>query len=178
MGYKKLFWGFIFMFDFRIGNLDILPDIIGYILFYIALNYLEDRNTYFGNAKKFALPMIFVSIFDIYQVSIPIQELGNEPLGFFAIIIGSIIAIVNLFMVYNICKGIAREADKIQDYDLSAKATFRWKLYLANSIILLTGILIPPILAIFLIFIVIFAIVTYLLMLGLMRTSAERLEIY
>ncbi|WP_113672144.1 hypothetical protein [Vallitalea guaymasensis] len=174
MGFNKLFWGFIFLFDFRIGGIDILPDIIGYILFYQGLSILEEKNEYFGKAKKFAFPMIFLAIFDIYQPQI--NEIGGNPLGVIGILMGITSLILGIMMVYNICNGIANEARLTNNHQLESQANNRWHLYLINNIIIIAGIIIPMIIGVFFIVIIIFSLVTYVLMLGLMKTASHTLE--
>lgn len=176
MGFKKLFWGFIFLFDFRISGLDILPDIVGYILFYQGLSILEERNEYFSRAKRFAFPMIFISIIDIYQVTVPINELGSTSVGLFGVLFGLISVIINLLMVYNICLGIAKEASIINNSELKSKAINRWKLYLINNVIIIVGMLLPGLIGVLFFIILIVSITSYLLMLGLMNIASYKIE--
>ncbi len=176
MGYKKLFWGFVFLFDFRINGFDVLPDFIGYILFYQGLAMLEDRNEYFNKAKSFALPMILISIFDIFQVTVPINQIGSSTFGLFSIVIGIIVSVINLLMVYNICLGIATEARVIGNLDLESKAISRWKLYFFTNVIILLSILLVSLLGVLFFVIIIISIISYILMLGLMNLASEKLE--
>ncbi|MCM1988267.1 hypothetical protein [Oceanirhabdus seepicola] len=176
MGFKNLFWAFIFLFDFRIGGFDILPDIIAYILFYKGLNMLSDRNENFDKGKVLAIPLIFLSILDIYQVNIPISDIGNVSFGALWILIGIVHTIVNLMMIYRICMGIAEEARVINDNDLELKAHNRWKMYLIINIILLVSIIIPSLLGVLFFVIFIISIINYILMLGLMNMASNRLE--
>jgi hypothetical protein len=46
-----LFWGFIFLFDFRLFGFDILPDFIAYILFVQGLSILAERSKNFIGGK-------------------------------------------------------------------------------------------------------------------------------
>ncbi|WBW95606.1 hypothetical protein [Oceanirhabdus sp. W0125-5] len=174
MGYKNFFWAFIFLFDFRIGGFDILPDIIAYILFYSGLNKLSDRNENFAKGKVFAIPLIFLSIFDIYQVRVPFNEIGNVSYGGVLILLGIVHTIINLMMIYRICMGIAEEARLNSDYDLEEKALKRWKLYLIVNIALYVLMILPIPLLLFVILII--SIVNYFLMLGLMNMASNRLE--
>lgn len=176
MGFKKIFWGFIFLFDFRIGGFDILPDIIAYILIYQGLSIIAERNENFEKAKSLSFPLIFISILDIYQVTIPLNEIGNNSLGILGIIIGIVLVIINLLMVYRICIGIAEEARLINDTDLDTKAIHRWKLYLVNNIIILVCLLLPILLQMLFIVILIISVVSYLLMVGLMNMASDKLE--
>ncbi len=52
----KLWWGvMIMLFDVRIFGVDILPDIVGIILIYIAVTELEAYNEDFKNVKSLSL---------------------------------------------------------------------------------------------------------------------------
>ncbi|MCT4598270.1 MAG: hypothetical protein N4A50_10385 [Vallitalea sp.] len=172
MGYKKLFWGFIFLFDFRFNGFDILPDIIAYILFYQGLTILEEKNEFFGIAKKFTIPMIVISIFDIYQPQM--NEFGSNSLGVFGILLGIISVVLGLIIIYNICKGIGHEARLINNVELESQSNNRWLLFLINDIFIMIGIILP--MGILVIFILIFSLVTYFLMLGLMNTASNILD--
>ncbi len=52
-GFGSIFWGFLFMFDFRIQGVDILPNFIGYLFMFlgwgiclhIILNLVTRKNT-------------------------------------------------------------------------------------------------------------------------------------
>ena len=174
MAYSKLLWGFIFLFDLRIGGFDVLPDIIGYIFFYQGLSILEDKNEFFSNAKKFALPMIFISIFDIYQVSNP-NEFSNNSLGILGIILGLIVVVINLMMVYNICFGIASEARETNNFELESKANSAWKLYLISNILISFSIILLGILQFLFIIVLVVSIIAYIMMLRLMKAASNEL---
>jgi len=176
MGFRNLFWAFIFLFDFRINGFDILPDIIAYILFYRGLTMLSNRNENFDKGKVLAIPLIFLSILDIFQVNIPISEIGNISFGVGWIVIGLVHTIINLMMIYRICMGIAEEARVINDNDLELKAINRWKTYLMISFAIYLSIIIPSLIGVLFIIIFIISIINYLLMLGLMSMASNRLE--
>ena len=176
MGFKNLFWAFIFLFDLRIGGFDILPDIIAYILFYTGLNKLSNRNENFAKGKVFAIPLIFLSIFDIYQVNIPISNMGNGSFSALWILIGIVHTIINLMMIYRICMGIAEEARVINENELELKALNRWKMYLIINITLYVFVIIPSLLGVLFFVILIVSVINYFLMLGLMNMASNRLE--
>ncbi|MDF2673496.1 MAG: hypothetical protein K0R09_1761, partial [Clostridiales bacterium] len=67
-GFNKLYWGFLFiMIDFKLQGVDVLPDIVGYILFVIGFGMLASCSEYFSKAKSFDTPMIIISLFSIYE---------------------------------------------------------------------------------------------------------------
>ena len=176
MPYKKLLWGFIFMFDLRINELDLLPDFIGYIFFYQGLSMLADENEHFYKGKGLAFPMIFLSIFDLYNNPTPSYGLQEQILGgfstFFSTVIFFLSVFISILMVYKICMGIAVEAEKIGAYDLEKKSMDRYKLFLLNNFLLFLGFLMP----ILIIPIIIFSLVSYYLLVDLMNIASRHLD--
>lgn len=169
MSYKKIFWGFIFLIDLRINGVDLLPDIIGYILIFIGLGMLADRNDNFYKAKVIAFPLIFLAILDIYQINVSLDRAGT-----FGILISIITTIINLVMVYRICIGISQEANKVNDIELESKAIKSWKLYLIYNIIFLI-MFIPGLMQIAFILVFILSIIAYVVILRLLNTASYRL---
>ena len=67
-GFDRFFWGFLFiMIDFRIQGFDVLPYIIGFILFALGFKALAEQNSYFAKAKTINLVMVILSLFQIYD---------------------------------------------------------------------------------------------------------------
>lgn len=168
MNYRKLFWGFIFLFDFRIGGFDILPDIIGFILIFIGLNAMKDLNPHYRRSSVLALPLIFISFFDIYQNP-------SAQASMFNILIGIAVGVLSILTVYGICMGIADEAGKTGDSELGGKALNRWKLYLVTNIIILAAVAIPVLASVLFIPALILSLVSYVLMLMLMKDAEHGL---
>lgn len=173
MGFKRIFWGFIFLFDLRFNNFDILPDFIGYILIVSGLGLLLDLNPRFEAARKFALPLIFLSLFDIYQVNIPLNYFSLQPATALIFVLGLISAVLNLLLVYNLCTGIAERAGELGKTELESTARSRWNMYLFMHICLWLAVFLAYIAPPVILAIIIFSLIVYGLMLGLM-TMAER----
>lgn len=175
MGFNKILWGFIFLFDFRINGFDILPDFIGYILIFLGLKMLAERNENFNKAKLLALPLIFLSLLDIYQTQDNAQVVSHS---FFVEIIGIAFMVISLIMVYRICLGISEMAGMKSDTELEIKAMQRWKIYLISEILLLSVIIIPSFFALLFFPIVIFSFVAYILILLLLKDAERRLDLH
>src|SRR5690554_2950696 len=127
-GFRKFFWGFLFfMIDFKLAGFDILPDIVGFILFAMGFNILAAQSTYFQKAIKFNIVMIFVSIFYIYEF--PVQEAGMNinPLG---ILVSIVSLVLSLIIVYNLFMGIKEMAQAQEKRGLFVVAHIRWKQFL------------------------------------------------
>lgn len=179
--FNNLKWGFLMiMLDFRIAGIDLLPDFIGYIIFFSSLGYLASQNEYFEKAKNLSIAMIVLSFFTIYQKTNNIANnysLGN-PVMFF---IGLIALIVDLILVYNIFQGINQMAS-IQNKDyLISESDECWKYYLILCFVPLIAIIlmfIPVVLALFLICLVAFAIYVIYKIYKFMGKCSDELTMY
>lgn len=180
VGFSKIFWGFIFLFDFRFNGVDIIPDFIGFILIYFGLQKLVEKNNNFELAKNLAFPLIFISVFDIYQIQKP--ENNIITMSGIGLIIGVVFTILNLIMVYRICLGISEIANERSENELATKSMNRWTLYLINQIIIwfmsLTSFVFKNSLAILVLPVIIFSFVVYILMLMLFKEAGDTLENY
>ena len=181
MGFSKIFWGFLFSFDFRIQGFDILPDIIGYWLIYLGLKELVSMGAHFAKAKKYSVILGIISVFDLYQVQMPLQQFNVGPLTGLVILMGIIIAIIDLLMVFHLCHGIAELAEGRGIIDLKTIALNRWKYYLylrvATVVVGPIALIIPPLVMLLFIPLIIISIIVFVLMMGLMK-QAEYLFIY
>lgn len=126
--FKKFYWGFFFtLLDFKIQGFDILPDIVGYILFYLGFKILLDASQHFTHAKNYDIVMIILSIFTIYEKPVQNQGININPFG---LVIGIISLIFSLFTVYHLFMGIKEMAEE-RDFDFIADdADRRWNQYL------------------------------------------------
>jgi hypothetical protein len=167
MGFIPLFWGFLFMFDFRVNTFDILPDFIGYILFFIGLSKLAHLHEVFRKARPVSAILIIISLPSIVEFQVT---------GVF--ILFSVVHIaLDLFMVYMICQGIQFIAHKHGDSLLERSAAKRWRLYwilqLAVILSYIGSLTVPSLIAGFIIPIFVFSILVLVLMMGLMRSSSK-----
>lgn len=172
-GFGKLFWGFLFiMINFRIQGVDILPDIIGYVLFSISFSILAPQSIHFKKAMNFNIAMIILSIFSIYQQ--PAQGGGVQfgPFGFFGILISIASFILNLLVIYNLFMGIRDMAEEREQSDISLEANKRWDQYLLlqiAGILTFIVIFIPPLAVVYLIAMFIASIVLTVILMGFMK---------
>lgn len=134
-GLNKLFWGFIFiMLSFRIQGFDILPDVVGYLLFAFAFKDLISSSDFFSKASKYNIALIVLSIFSIYERPTQAEGIHLGSLGILGVIIGIAALILNLLVVYNIFMGINEIAYTQEKYDLAEDSQKKWKLYLMLQI--------------------------------------------
>lgn len=176
MGYSALFWGFIFQFDLRINRFDLLPDFIGYLLFLSGFAKLSARSRWFERARRCALPLVLLSIPSVYTVYLPGDPAAWSMLGVLASLA---MLILDLGMVYSMCRGIESEAKRSLYSDLARSAIARWQLYLASALLLpffmLLGLGSPGAASALFIPLFLFTLFVLVVMLDLVRTAGRRL---
>lgn len=150
-GFRKLFWGFLFiLLDFRINGFDILPNIVGYIFFAVGLSILAEKSFYFIRARNFNIPMIILSFFSIYQK--PAQGNGIQlgTLGLLSIPLAIASMVLSILVVYNIFKGIKEMAENQGQMEIYSEAGTRWNqfLLLQVAVVLVFVLIFIPVLAI------------------------------
>ncbi len=128
--FKKLFWGFLFiLINFRIMGVDILPDFIGYSLFFMALGELEENNYRFSTAKNLSILMIITSLFTIYEVQSQ-RGIFSTPFGGFGILISIAAFIIMMILIYNLFMGIRDLAMQRNMNEIACEAEERWRGYM------------------------------------------------
>lgn len=177
MGFNKLFWGLLFMFDFRINRIDILPDFIGYILILSGLNILQEESEYFQSAKKYAILLIFLSLPSIWGWQI--DDAFRGGLFAFVFFVGIVVTVLYIVLINYICKGISEMALRKENYTLDESANKRWSYFLvveiASLILLILSILVPQIALFIAIPLLIASLVILILLMNLMKMAQEEL---
>lgn len=168
------------MFDFRIQGLDILPNFIGYLFMRSGLRNLSSYSSEFGNASKYSIPLVILSLFSLYQIQTPVGYVTINPifLGLFAV--GMITTVLDLLLVYHLCLGIIDLAKEQFNNTLQELANNRWKYYLICKVIFTIwfplGVVAPFLLAIGFIPMFIMSIVVLGLMMALMKKAQGSLQ--
>jgi hypothetical protein len=178
MGFNYLFWGILFsFFDFRIQGIDILPDIIGFILIFNGANKLVHISERFSVASKFAIPLMVLSIFDIYQRPHPGggMEFQQSMIG---MLVGLAIGVLIIILFYHICKGIEEKALELGLHELAQQAMNRWTFLLVFEcvVIIFPFIFLMSLGLASILFIMVFilAIVTLILLMMLMKSAQNQ----
>ncbi|MFS0724643.1 hypothetical protein [Paenibacillus sp. 1P07SE] len=173
-GFSKFFWGFLFiMFNFRIQGFDILPDVIGFILFAVGFRTLARESDSFERAKLFNFGLIFLSLFSLYQS--PNREGEFNPLGFF---VGIATLVLLLIVVHHLLAGIKDMASRQERPDLVAEAGQKWTYFLVFQIatlLLFVMILIPPLFVVMGLALFVVAIVLMIILMRFMSRCGEQL---
>ncbi|HHY17238.1 MAG TPA: hypothetical protein GX524_04115 [Firmicutes bacterium] len=150
--FRKFYWGFLFvMIDFRLMGIDVLPDIIGYIHLGGGLALLAAESEHFARAKNINLPLLFLSVLQIYER--PAQEGGvhvgsSGPLTF---VIGIAVLIMGLLHVHDLLMGIKDMATNAGDFAMAQEADSRWSQYLTVQIAGFLGLIVValPVIGVF-----------------------------
>jgi len=175
MGFQYLFWGFLFrLVSIPVYGFHIPPDFISYILFIIGLNRLIAYSDRFSTSRTLSIILLVMSLFYIYT---PDKEVGTfNLLSLMDIPYG----ILNLILVYYLCKGVADVALSRDDHELMEIAIRRWKLYIWGFIVTIASIFlvfVSPILAsILIIASVIYVFIIHFLLMGLMRRASRLIQ--
>ncbi|OZB97909.1 hypothetical protein [Paenibacillus sp. XY044] len=174
MGFYHLFWGFLFLFDFQINGFDILPDVIGYLLFYVGLAKLNRRSEHFLKAGNTAAVLLGLSALALVLSLLPG---GSAVIG---IPLNLVILLLNLYMVFHICHGIGALASRRGLYQFQNRAIERWRWYLllipALFVVLLIAVLLPAAALILGLVLIVASFVINVLMMLLMREAEHHLR--
>lgn len=137
--YNKLFWGMMFIiFDINLGTINILPNFIGYILIYAGLNSLEKQHEFYKKGKTPAIILIILTLKDIVH-----NEKNNllsseyQSANFLLMIAGTIVIIINIYLIYTICKGIYYISIQKKLDEFKSMAETRWKNYFISAMLML-----------------------------------------
>lgn len=177
--FNKLFWGFLLiLLDFRIGGWDLLPDIIGFILFYLALQSLMGQSVFFQKAVGLNIAMIIISVTYMYEAPVDQSGAGNswDLFGSLGAVLGIVGLFLSLVLVYRIFMGIADMASKQGRTDLAEESQKRWTQFLFLKVAVLFAFLlifVPFLAAIYLIGLLGFNIYVVVAILGFTRRCKD-----
>lgn len=173
--FNKLFWGTLFiMLDFRLQGFDVLPDVIGYIIYACALGALATNNGYFKKAFNSNFPLIVLSVFSIYEKQNNTSGF-NISEGAIGIVLVILSTILGLLVMYNLFQGINEVADERGKTEITTISNTRWKQYLYLQIatfVMFIAIFIP-IFALFYIFALFIASIAYAVVLMIFFKRCE-----
>ncbi len=184
--FLRMFWAFLFFFDFRIGinnvHVDVLPDFIGWILMASALGWILGLHSDIKGIRTLSLVLIFLSIFDLIEIKIPIKKIGGISYDISMLFpIGIALAILSIIVIWKLCGVIMDMAEAVDNQLIRERADFRRKLYLAFMIAITAAIgicfVVPPLILVVGIGGLIVAIVVLCLMMGLMKATANMCQL-
>ncbi|MEC0240411.1 hypothetical protein P4H66_11165 [Paenibacillus dokdonensis] len=171
MGFLHLFWGFLFLIDIRINGFDILPDVVGYVLFFLGFIKLESKSQHFLKAKNMSVVMIILSVMSLVISWASLQS------WLFYFLFNVVLYILKLYIVFHLCYGISELAGRRGLHEFQNKAIQRWRWYIivmtAAFLILLIAPLAPLLAVILGILLILASLVIYILMM-LLTLEAEQ----
>lgn len=175
-GFNYFFWGFLFvMLDFRIQGFDILPDVVGFILFAFGFQALSGYSGYFAKGKMYNLVMLVVSLFGIYERPAQGGGVNVNPLG---ILVGLVSLVLILVIVHHLLMGIKEMAVNRGRYDLRQEASQKWTYFLVfqlAGLLLFVLILVPLLFVAAAIAYFIWSIVLMVMFMRFMKACGEQL---
>lgn len=134
-GLNNFFWGFLFIsLNFRICGFDILPDVIGFILFAMAFSQIKEYSQHFSKASTLNIFTLILSIFSIYEVKNNNSGITFGILGPFSILVGLASLILTLYVIYNLFMGMKEMLNNHDKHMLAEEADDRWSQYKALTI--------------------------------------------
>ncbi len=139
---NKVFWGLIIvLIDINIIIIDILPDIIGYLIVVSGLNQLLAYSSNFSKAKGLSICLALLSLVTIFQgPPIPMDEFSLSNMTLFVLAISTVHGILHLFMVYYTILGLIELAEK-EGFMLFAKSANKGiYIYVIGSLISLAAV--------------------------------------
>ncbi|CAM3055636.1 hypothetical protein PASE110613_14630 [Paenibacillus sediminis] len=135
--YYSILWGLLLVvLDFRFGTFDVLPDVLGYVLIIIGLSTLKTIDRHFTISWWAAAAMIVISIVTFFQpvssleMSTAVQSISVVQIGWAFLLI-----ILDIVMIYGICKGIIGHATLYNNQDLVQFAKRSLNTYVTLSVI-------------------------------------------
>jgi len=124
----KLAWGFaLIMVDIVINGFDLLPDIIGYILFVLALGELERRSECFDKARPLSIVLAVLSAFEIHRGLLVL-------IGPIKYLIALATICLNLLVVYYIFMGMKEMCVMSGQRALAGESDQLWKYYMGLAL--------------------------------------------
>lgn len=135
-GYTWMFWGFLFLLvNFYVQGLNVLPDVVGYILLAVGASTLRTLNPRFHTVFILSFPLMVLSLPNLHQVVQPngihAGPTSGNPLIW---VMGTLVWILMFFVVFNVCKGTAEVAITQFQPHLAEQAMVRWNLFLVLQI--------------------------------------------
>ncbi|NGZ78019.1 hypothetical protein [Saccharibacillus alkalitolerans] len=126
-------WGLILTLINLVGSLWIgtLIDVAAYLMVYVGASRMKGVNPLFRQAGGLALTVILLSVINAFLPGDPEALLAEMPawawgfdlLGMF----------VGFALVYAVCEGTRREAEKEGEQELERKMKIGWQLYIVPS---------------------------------------------
>lgn len=135
--FDKLFWSFLFLFDLNIGvnevKVDVLPDLIGWILMHSALGSIASLHSDIPTIRLNVRMLLILSVLDLVSFPIHFDEY-NVIIVPVSIAIGLVQLVLTIMVVWKVCGLVIDIATFSRDTALADQADFRRKFYIGGAI--------------------------------------------
>lgn len=142
--FRLIWFGYIFLFDFRVWGVDVLPDVLGYLLIAAGLRLLSRVNGHFARAARLAPIAALISLADIYQPAksgaAALTLTGpswRTPLGAVLTIAGIALIAVSLLMARQLIEGIGHLASTLKNDEVLERSRTLWPEYMGLHVMLM-----------------------------------------
>lgn len=142
--FQLIWFGYAFLFDLRVRGVDVLPDVLGYLLITAGLRRLSRVNDHFAKAARLAPIAALISLADIYE---PAKRGAGAltltgpsfrtPLGAALTVAGIALIAVNLLMARQLIEGIGELASKRKDDEVLERTRTLWPEYMGLHVMLM-----------------------------------------
>ena len=138
--YKTIYWGLLVLaFNFYLGNINVLPDFLGFIMISKGLKELGDviyEAEYFTKAKVISNLMIVITLIQyIIGMYIDDSAINFTRIGVAFFTIGNFINVITLAIIYYILKGLYLDAENRNLTVFMEKINNVWNFKLVVSLI-------------------------------------------
>ncbi|MBU3109012.1 hypothetical protein [Clostridium gasigenes] len=135
--YKTIYLGLLLIaFNFYLGNINVLPDFLGFIMISKGLGEVSYEEEYFRKAKVISNLMIVITLIQyIAGVYIGGGAINFTRIGAAFFTIGNFINVITLVVIYYILKGIYSQAENRNLTILMEKINNVWNFKLVVSLI-------------------------------------------
>ncbi|MBB6622478.1 hypothetical protein H7E67_03445 [Clostridium gasigenes] len=138
--YKTIYWGLLLIaFNFYLGNINVLPDFLGFIMISKGLRELGEvsyEEEYFRKAKVISNLMIVITLIQyIIGMYIGGRSITFTRIGVAFFTIGNFVNVITLVVIYYILKGIYAEVENRNLTVFMGKINNVWNFKLVVSLI-------------------------------------------
>ena len=137
--FNRIFWGMILVFfNFNIGPIDVLPNIIGVIMIATALNglYQTKNEEAFKTGEPYGWIMVGFEVVNLIFKFSGYNSMEASNSSILILLYGQIAAIIRIILLYYIFKGIFNLGKKYNNPEISTKAKDRWVLSLICTVVI------------------------------------------
>ncbi|TCT17088.1 hypothetical protein EDC18_101384 [Natranaerovirga pectinivora] len=173
-GFNKFYWAFLFiMLNFRIQGVSLIPDIVGYCLLAWGFKTLMTKSIHFKKGFNFTIPLIFLSIFTIYEPPATEQWIVFNNALFLSALLTIVYVGLNLYVVYCMFYGIIDMAKGMEKNGISSGAQKLWETYLFLKLAMLVIYVLMIIPLIGLLFLIGYFVATIVVLVKIMKFIKE-----